>query len=795
VSLLRRALWRDLRARRAQFLAVAATMVLGVGLFGASYDAFQNLTSSYQGLYERLDFADLTAVGGSPDAVAAALGSVSGVEATAVRTVGDTPIRIGDRKLVGRIVGMPLGAEPAVDRILLLRGSGLDAANPDGVVADQHLADYFGLAAGDRISILTAAGWREVTVVGVAASAEYLWPAPSRQQLFVNPGDFGVLFAAEELAAGLPAGQAHPEALARLAPTAPDGALAAARVAAVDAGAISTLSQAEQASNAALQEDVAGFGELSLMFPLLFLGAGALATYVLLARLVASQRAQIGVLLASGFSRRQVLGHYLGFGLLVGLAGSIPGAILGGLSAAAITSLYTAAISVPLTVVEVRPLTILVGLAMGPIAGALAALGPARTAARLSPAAAMGGNVPVGSGRQSILERLLPPLRRLPVRWLVSVRGLGRNRRRSASTVIGIALATSLVVVAWGMLDTTVRIVERQFRTIQRQDAQVYLAAPLPADQAVAALQVAGVATAEPVLESGASVSHGEHRYATTIVGFQPGTGMHTFIDSGGTRLTVPTDALLLGAALRDVLHVQAGDVVTVQLAADGSAGPTRTATLPVRGFVDEPMGSFAYTSLDRLATIAGGEQATADPAVTTVYLRFDPGVDRGAMRARISDLPGVAAYADSQALYEIAQSFLGLFYAFIGVMLAFGAVMAFALIFNTLTANVAERSVELAVLRTQGMGRATLGRLVTVENLLLTLIGLAVGLAGGYALAVVFMATFSSDLFSFRADIAPLTFVATAIAIIAVALLSQAPAIRAIGRLDLGRVVRERAT
>ena len=71
---------------------------------------------------------------------------------------------------------------------------------------------------------------------------------------------------------------------------------------------------------------------------------------------------------------------------------------------------------------------------------------------------------------------------------------------------------------------------------------------------------------------------------------------------------------------------------------------------------------------------------------------------------------------------------------------------------------------------------------------------GLVPGLVFGWALAWVFMATFSSDIFSFELHIRPSTFVFTAIAIIVVGLLSQWPALRAVGRLELGKLVRERS-
>jgi putative ABC transport system permease protein len=214
---------------------------------------------------------------------------------------------------------------------------------------------------------------------------------------------------------------------------------------------------------------------------------------------------------------------------------------------------------------------------------------------------------------------------------------------------------------------------------------------------------------------------------------------------------------------------------------------------LRVAGFVDEPLGTRAYTTLDTAARAAG--LLMADPPVATALVRFDGGADASLIRDRLADLPGVAAVVDTQALFDLAQSFLGLFYAFVGVMLALGGVMAFALIFNTLSANVMERAVELTALRALGMSSATIGRIVTAENVLLTIIALVPGLIVAYAMAAVFMASFSSDLFQFELTVRPTTILGTAVLILVVALLSQVPALRTVRRLDLARVVRERAT
>ena len=221
MSILSRALWREIRRRPAQFFSVALVIALGVGMFNASFDAFLNLTGSYEELYRETRLAHVTAIGGPTEQVLAAGERMPALAASATRTVADVPFlpREG-HTLIGRVVGMPATGEAAVNDIRLTEGTTLDPAVANGVVVEQHMAAHFDLGPGDTFSIATPAGWADVAVLGVAASPEYLWPAKSRQEILVLPDDFGVVFAPEALVAGLP-----PDALRSVAGQAPPGTI------------------------------------------------------------------------------------------------------------------------------------------------------------------------------------------------------------------------------------------------------------------------------------------------------------------------------------------------------------------------------------------------------------------------------------------------------------------------------------------------------------------------------------------------------------------------------------------
>ena len=253
----------------------------------------------------------------------------------------------------------PRRGHAAVNDIEIIEGGTLDPAVPRGIVVEQHMAAHFDFEVGDTFEISTPDGWAEVEVLGVAASPEYLWPARSRQEVLVLPDDFGVVFA-PEAARGrrwhpTPSGTRSSSAWPTTPPARPWRRLARP---CSPLGALDAYTLDEQPSNAALQEDVAGFAEMSVMFPAFFLIAAAFATYVMLGRMIAGQTANIGTLRASGFKSRTILWHYAAIGVGVGLVASIIGVILGALLAEAITRLYTGVLSIPAAVVDIRPSTI-----------------------------------------------------------------------------------------------------------------------------------------------------------------------------------------------------------------------------------------------------------------------------------------------------------------------------------------------------------------------------------------------------------------------------------------------------
>ncbi len=795
-------LWRDLRRHRGPFVAVAITTLLGVALFGASYGAYRNLVASYARLFEVTAFADLSVAGGDVEGFAAQARATPGVAAVTTRTVTDTFGEVNGRRFSVRVVGLPAAGQPDVDKVLVQEGAYLDPTKADGVLVEQHLAAYDDLKPGSTLKLRTLLGWREVPVLGVVASPEYVWPARSRQDMLTLPSDFGVVFAPESRLRLMALGTGR-QALVLFKPGAERAPLLANLTASArEAGATSIVTKADQASNAVLHEDITGFGQMALMFPLLFLGAAALTAFVVMSRLVHGQRRLIGTLLANGVRRRAVVGHHLAFGLIPALTGGVLGALAGELLSQVLSTSYTQALTIPVTVIQPHPLVALLGVALALLAVTLGTLAPALNAARVAPAEAMRGSVPMGRGQRTWIERLVPPLRRLPPTALMVLRGTLRNPGRSVTTGVGVVTALILVFIAWGMLDSVRAAMTRQFEGVQREDAQIYVAGGAMAVRSKLAA-VPGVAEAEPVLATNVTViADSGERYTTALTAFEAGTSMHGFLGRGAATMALPTDGVLLGASLRSELDLAVGDQVRLAL-----PDLDRSLQTNVAGFVEEPLGTFAYVSLEELARArpAGADVApegaslAQEPAAASIepnaiYVRYAAGVDRDALTNRIENLKGVLAVIDSRALQGAADGLMALFYTFVGAMSVFGCILAFALIYSITSVTVAERRSELANLRASGVRQGQIARIVGGENLLLVLIALAPGLLLAYFTAAGFMASFQSDMFTLPLVVLPRTWLLACVTVVLAALLAALPALGAVARLDLAGAVRERA-
>ncbi len=777
---------RDLRKALAQSLSLIVISLLGVASFIALVGAYRDLGSSYTRAYDQLRFADMTiSVAGAPASVVDQLDRIDGVQTATGRLIIDgglsLPAQSGNEPptlVRARLIGIPSARHPAVNDVLVEDGRYLQPSDRDGMLIESHFAEIYGLKPGDQLAPLVDGKPLQLTASGIVASPEYLIVSASRQDALPSARAFAVLFVPLDTLqqASNQTGKINDIAL-RFDPSADQDAVMQ-RVTSLLAPyqIASTTSRAEQPSNAALQLDLDGYREIAVLMPGLILLVAAASLYVMFGRQIRSQQAQIGLMKALGYRTRVVEGHYLLTAAIIGLAGALLGVVAGIPLERALTSAYASELGIPLVQTHVYPGVLALSLALSLLAALLGAFGPARQVARFDPARAMRPSPSdAATGRVGRFGRLA----RWPVWLRMSLRNVVRGRRRTLTTALGVVFAFTLILMGWSLIDSMRTVTDRHFNTVERWDEVATFGSVQSSDMRQQIEGIAGLRQVEPFLRFPTTITNGDHRAQIDLTALPVDPSLHVLrVSSGDTKTALAPGKIVLTSALAKSLHVSPGATVSV-------TNQTGTHQLQVSATVDELMSSVAYVPLVDAQSWAG-----QSGAFSGVYVRVDPGQAKQVQTA-LYNAPGVAAVQLKSVQQRDWQSLMGLFYTLIGTIMLFAVVMAFALLFNTMTVNVLEREREFATMRALGTGRGTIGLLLSTESVILWALATIPGWLIGYLVARQMGSAFQSDLFAFPVVANPLTYLITALAVLLTMLLAALPALRRVTRLNLAEATR----
>ncbi|MFQ5871244.1 MAG: ABC transporter permease [Candidatus Geothermarchaeales archaeon] len=569
MSKLRKKLFRDIRRSKWQFLTVAAVLVLGIGFFIGLYGGYQNLRSSIEQPYEDLNFADLWISVEAPWEALDEIRTMPGVEEAEGRIVVETSLLLsetGDTSVEGRIISLPTTGRPKINDVLVAEGSYLQG--DDQTLVEKTFAERHMLRVGDAVYLHTSTEHVRLVVAGIVISPEYLWPARNLKDHMPDVlNRWGVFFtstATAERILGAPGG--FNEIVVSFLDSVDQDSLVEEVVAGVEQyGVTRVVTRDLQTSDKILSLFVDSFEVLGVVFPVFFLVVAALSTYTMLSRMVHVQSQQIGVMRAIGYSRRQVMFHYLGFALMVGLLGAVAGSIVGLFMTNVVTDLFAAQINLPYVAKEPKIAIIAVGGVLSLVFTGLSGILPALSASKGRPAESMRGPQPVG-GKAPLVEKLIPPLKKLSSTWKLPVRNVFRSRRRSLFTALGLALSIMLILVPMGFIDSMVWGAELQFQSIQRYDLKATFFEPQDLDDVVPIEGWTGVGRVEPFVEMPYRTSIGNEDVNLIVYGYLPSAVLYNLFDEDGERVSLEGEGVLLSTTVQRKLAIEEGDRVRFDL-------------------------------------------------------------------------------------------------------------------------------------------------------------------------------------------------------------------------------------
>ena len=738
LSHLDRKLWRDLRRMKGQALAVALVMGCGLAMMIMARSLIYSLESTRQEYYEANRFAGVFAhLKRAPRSLAEQVTQIPGVATVqagiSVQVTLDLPGL--DEPASGQVRSLPDWGPPELNRLFLRTGQWLPPSRRGEVLVGEAFAQANGLRPGDFIAILLNGRRQNFRIAGIVLSPEFIFESRPGAALPDNRsyGTFWMPY--KELASAFNLDGAFNYLCLTLTP----GAAERPIIAELDRmftpyGGRGAYGRGDHPSHIRVSDEIRVLSTLSIGFPVVFLSVAAFMIHAVLSRLVSLQREQIAILKAFGFGNREIALHYLKFAFVIVAVGTVLGGLGGMFLGHQLVEMYHRFFRFPELAFRLDHRALPIALVVSAAAATAGVSGAVRRAARLPPAEAMRPEPPANY-RPAWVERT-GVAHLFSHTFRIAVRNLERKPLQAVFTIVGLALATGILIVPNAFRDGVAEVLDFQWDVIQRQDLTLGLVEPASEVVCHEMSQLPGVLSLEPSRQAFVRISYGHRRRQVAIQGLP--NGLHSRVIGAGNRhLLLPPQGMIVSAKLAEVLGARIGDELLVE-ALEGKR-PTRV--VPLVGLAEDFAGVAAYMDIHAVNRLLGEGDVVTGASVT-----IDAAHRRQFLRS-LKEIPRVSWISIKQSLREnfrqTTAASIGLIQT---IYLVFATVVAFGVVYNNARISLAERARELATLRVIGFSRREVGTVLITELVILALLAVPLGLLLGTGFATAILGAVNTE-------------------------------------------------
>lgn len=786
MSALDQKMLRDLWGMRGQVLAIAFVIVAGVATYVAMTSVMDALQGSQAAYYSEYRFAEgFASVRRAPERLSERLRRVPGLNEVQTRVSAGVNLEIPgfDEPVSGRLVSIPEGEQPRLNRLFVREGRLVRPGREEEVLLNEIFAEAHGLQLGDEITAIVNGRRRALTVVGIALSPEFLMQIQPGS-LFPDPERYGVLWMGRSaLASAYDMEGAFNDVAFTLAPEASmEDVLDRVDLVLDPYGGQGAYARADQPSHMLISEEFQQLETMSTLLPMIFLIVAAFLLNIVVARLIDLQREQIAVLKSFGYSNLAVGWHYMKMVLVVVFIGTVLGGALGTWAGRALGEVYLEFYRFPALEYTLELPVLLTAALLTAAACLIGVVNAVRRAVRLPPAEAM-RPAPPATYRPTVVERIgLQRFFDQPTRMIL--RNLERQPVKSLLTVIGISTSCAILIMGLFFGDAFDFMIDVEYGLAQREDLTVSFIEPTSTAALYELASLRGVQHAEPFRSVPVTLRHEHRTYDTGIEGIPPDATLRRVIDTELQPIAIPPEGLVLTEFLADVLQVAPGDAVTVEI----REGSRRTRTVPVAAIARQFVGVGAYMDLRAMHRLVGD-----GPAISGAFLLVDAAREDALMDA-LQERPRVASIVSQERAVEAfnetaAESML----VFTYVLSLFAGVIAFGVIYNSMRITLSERDRELASLRVLGFTRGEIAYILLGELAILTLLSIPLGFVLGALASVGVVEGIQTDMYQIPLVLGRDTFALAAVIVLASAMASALIVRRKLNQLDLVGVLKTR--
>lgn len=477
-----------------------------------------------------------------------------------------------------------------------------------------------------------------------------------------------------------------------------------------------------------VKSDADSIESIGTVFPIVFFVVAILISLTTITRMVEEDRGLIGTYKALGFTDREIRKKYLLYAFLASAMGSIVGTIcafivLPGIIFVIFGEMYL----LPDFIFLFEPTNGILGPAifMAGIVGATAIA--CKTELLQMPAVLMRPKAP-RSGSRVLLERIKPIWNHLSFLNKVTARNLFRYKKRLFMTIAGIMGCMALLLFGFAIKDSVTDLMPRQYEQVYRYDVMAVTMADdnekllsyVSEEKEVTSYLNAQIENVQLKSESG------EEKVQLFVVPEEVGFEKYICLENlDGEPVTLNAGGIYITQNAADVLEFDEGDVVSIQRM-DLTQQEAEVTTI-----VKNYLGNNIYMTQATYEELFGAYE----PNGVLVELSEEC-TDPKAYAERLGEKEGVLTSMSTEELKaDFSQAFT-LINMVVYIVIIMAAALAFVVLFTLSTTNISERQRELATIKVLGFYDREVHLYVNKETLILTGVGILLGIPLGYAFA-----------------------------------------------------------
>ena len=497
--------------------------------------------------------------------------------------------------------------------------------------------------------------------------------------------------------------------------------------------------------------------------------------------MVEEERGLIGVYKALGYSRGRILSKYALYALAACIVGAIVGNVLGFVVLPAIIfTIFSTMYALPGFMYGFEPASSLLAFALFALGIVGATLLTCWQELKESPAELMRPKAP-RAGSRILLERIAPVWNRFSFLNKVTARNLFRYKRRFLMTTFGIAGCVALLITGFGIRDTVLSLSPRQYGDagVTRYDLMAVSSAD-DLDAVVADLEAdSEVEDLVRVYIDSLTVSYGDDKETVQLVVVPEAAdlvGYARLEDEGGHELALTDGGAVITKNAEQVMGFALGDELALQdsTLAEGA--------VRVDGIALNYLSNTIFMTADAYEA-AFGEKCEMNGVLAHLSGTSEEQI---ALSERLTQDDRLLSVVSTAKLVRDFSSAFTLINTVVYVVIVLAAALSFTVVFTLSNTNISERERELATLKVLGFKRPEVHSYINKETLILTGIGVVLGMPLGYALARSLTWILRMPSLYFDVVVDPLTYVISAVLAFVFTVMVNLITNRSLDRIDM---------